>query len=54
MKLVPQYPVPPGLSPDLQSITLLPHPWVFIPLFPELLGPHLLPPQLLRLMPLLV
>merc|ERR1712210_207840 len=23
--------------------------WVFIPLFPELLGPHLLPPQLLRL-----
>merc|ERR1712129_208964 len=43
------YPVPPGLPPDLESITLLTHPWVFIPL----LGPHLLPP-LLRAMPWLV
>merc|ERR1719464_1120613 len=47
IQLVPLYPVPPGLSPDLQSITLLPHPWAFIPLFP---GSHLLPPPLL-LMP---
>merc|ERR1712129_412821 len=43
------YPVPPGLPPDLESITLLTHPWVFIPL----LGSHLLPP-LLRAMPWLV
>merc|ERR1712010_370817 len=37
IQLVPLYPVPPGLPPDLQSITLLTQPWVFIPL----LGPHL-------------
>merc|ERR1712086_905883 len=40
---------PPGLPPDLESITLLTRPWVFIPL----LGSHLLPP-LLRAMPWLV
>merc|ERR1719490_708894 len=33
----------------MESITLLTQPWVFIPLFPELLGPHLLPPLMLRL-----
>merc|ERR1712129_317173 len=38
-----------GVAPDLESITLLTHPWVFIPL----LGSHLLPP-LLRAMPWLV
>merc|ERR1712129_8071 len=43
------YPVPPGLPPDLEFITLLTHPWVSIPL----LGSHLLPP-LLRAMPWLV
>merc|ERR1712129_343614 len=43
------YPVPPGLPPDLESITLLTHPWVFIPL----LGSHLLPSPL-RAMPWLV
>merc|ERR1712008_650673 len=49
MKVGLKYPVPPGLPPDLESITLLTHPWVFIPL----LGPHLLP-SLLRVMPWLV
>merc|ERR1712129_435151 len=43
------YPVPPGLPPGLESITLLTHLRVFYPL----LGPHLLPP-LLRAMPWLV
>merc|ERR1712129_567389 len=38
-----------GVAPDLESITLLTHPWVFIPL----LGSHLLPP-LLRAMPWLL
>merc|ERR1712008_527195 len=49
MKVGLKYPVPPGLPPDLESITLLTHPWVFIPL----LGPHLLP-SLLRATPWLV
>merc|ERR1712129_193655 len=43
------YPVPPGLPPGLESITLLTPLRVFYPL----LGPHLLPP-LLRPMPWLV